>query len=143
MGMSTRGRGGRQKLSSVVVAAKILKTEGTTNEIKNARRQLLEEAAVMAQFDNENLISLVGVVTSGDPVMVVMQYCEHGDLKGFLRSQKVMELTQNANLKILLDIVTGMACLHERKILHRDLATRNVRTHPPCCTHACHSPRCR
>jgi hypothetical protein len=47
---------------------------------------LLEEAAVMAQFEHEHIVGLHGVVTVGDPTMVILEYCEHGSLDGFVQS---------------------------------------------------------
>ena len=37
----------------------------------------------MCQFDHENVIKLYGVVTEA-PVMIVLEYMFHGDLRSFL-----------------------------------------------------------
>jgi hypothetical protein len=44
------------------------------------RSALLQEAAIMAQFNHEHVVSLIGVVTVGDPMLVVMEFCEKGAL---------------------------------------------------------------
>lgn len=49
------------------------------------RVALLSEAVVTAQFKHSHVISLVGVVTAGYPLMVVLEYCEHGALESYLR----------------------------------------------------------
>lgn len=38
------------------------------------REELLREAAIMAQFVHANVIRLVGVVTVGEPLMIVLEY---------------------------------------------------------------------
>lgn len=55
--------------------------EPTTKE----REEIFMEAAVMAQIVHEHIVSLIGVVTTGLPVMIALQFCEHGSLEIFLR----------------------------------------------------------
>jgi len=47
------------------------------------RVRFLQEAAIMCQFDHENVIKLYGVVTE-DPVMIVLEYMSRGDLSNLL-----------------------------------------------------------
>ena len=52
-----------QGSSSVPVAIKVLK-----DKREEARRTLLQEAALMGQFCHKNVVKLCGVVTEGEPV---------------------------------------------------------------------------
>ena len=63
----------------IEVALKTLNT--SVNEKERVR--FLQEAAIMCQFDHENVIKLYGVVTE-DPVVIVLEYMSHGDLSKFL-----------------------------------------------------------
>ena len=87
------------------------------------RLQLLSEASLMVQFDHENVVRLIGVVTSGDPMLVVLEYCEGGSLE---RVVQICRLTSDQQLKMSLDCAKGMAYLASLKYVHRDLAARNV-----------------
>ena len=81
----------------------------------------------MAQFSHPNVVSLIGVVTTGDPVMVVLQFCEHGSLLSLLSLHTgFMALQQESKFTILLDVARGMAYLAGQHVVHRDLAARNV-----------------
>jgi hypothetical protein len=40
---------------------------------------------------HEHLVQLIGVVTLGDPVMVVLEYCEYGALDGYLKKNDVSD----------------------------------------------------
>ncbi len=55
------------------------------------KTELLEEAAVMAQFAHPNVVQLVGVVTLGEPVLVILEYMEYGALKSYLEKNDVDE----------------------------------------------------
>jgi len=47
------------------------------------RVRFLQEAAIMCQFDHENVIKLYGAVTE-DPVMIVLELMSRGDLSKLL-----------------------------------------------------------
>jgi len=47
------------------------------------RIRFLQEAAIMCQFDHENVIKLYGVVTEA-PTMIVLEYMSRGDLRNLL-----------------------------------------------------------
>ena len=63
------------------VAIKVLHKSA---DAATARGQLLEEAALMAQFDHLNVVKLIGVVTQGNPLLVVMEFCSGGALDSYL-----------------------------------------------------------
>ena len=70
---------------STEVAVKTL--NGQSNE--NDKLRFLQEAAIMCQFDHQNVIKLQGVVTEA-PIMIVLEYMVCGDLRDFLINLKPM-----------------------------------------------------
>ena len=46
--------------------------------------EMKAEAAIRAQFSHPNVIGLIGLVNEGDMFLVIVQYCEHGSLLGWL-----------------------------------------------------------
>ena len=63
----------------VEVAVKTLNTKASDKD----KLRFLQEAAIMCQFDHQNVIKLHGVVTEA-PTMIVLEYVARGDLKEFL-----------------------------------------------------------
>eukprot|EP00049_Salpingoeca_infusionum_P002903 m.61163 g.61163 ORF g.61163 m.61163 type:complete len:1713 (-) comp11849_c1_seq2:955-6093(-) len=107
-------------LPSYLVAVKTLKSNASETE----KTALLHEAALLAQVHHSHLVNLIGVVTRGEPLCVLLQFCEHGSILDYLRAKKQMCM-----LRRLLwagDVADGMAYLHKCGIVHRDLAARNV-----------------
>jgi len=51
--------------------------------------RFLQEAAIMCQFDHENVIKLYGVVIEA-PVMIVLEYMARGDLRNFLHTLQTL-----------------------------------------------------
>ena len=64
---------------NIEVAVKTLNTNTTYKD----KLRFLQEAAIMCQFDHQNVIKLHGVVTE-TPIMIVLEYVARGDLKEFL-----------------------------------------------------------
>ncbi|KAI4798760.1 hypothetical protein KUCAC02_020492 [Chaenocephalus aceratus] len=108
----------------------------TVNESASLRERIefLNEASVMKAFSCHHVVRLLGVVSKGQPTLVVMELMTHGDLKSYLRALRpdsehnptgrsppiLKEMIQMAA-----EIADGMAYLNAKKFVHRDLAARN------------------
>lgn len=105
----------------------------TVNENATDRERInfLKEAGVMKAFDTHHVVRLLGVVSRGQPVLVIMELMVNGDLKGYLRSHRpesgneVQPPTLRRILQMAIEIADGMAYLSAKKFVHRDLAARN------------------
>ncbi|OXU24559.1 hypothetical protein TSAR_005271 [Trichomalopsis sarcophagae] len=103
------------------------------NATDRERVEFLNEASVMKGFNTHHVVRLLGVVSQGQPTLVVMELMVNGDLKTYLRSHRpdVCENfsrqppTLNRIMRMALEIADGMAYLAAKKFVHRDLAARN------------------
>jgi len=138
-GMVMRGdaQGIRGSSGSVKVAVKIAKD--SDNEV--ARKDLHAELDVLKLLpEHPNVVGLLGCCTRNEPLMIIVEYCAHGDLQGFLRSSRGIsesyyksrynpigeKMTSKMLLNFALQISKGMSHLAAFKIIHRDLAARNI-----------------
>ena len=112
---------------SYLVAAKTVLDSKISPE---AQLDLKAEALVMSQVGGHvHLVSLVGVITRGDPLVVIISFCEHGSLLSLLRQRAEKEhspLGIKPKMKLGLAIAKGMQHLASKHYIHRDLAARNV-----------------
>ena len=112
---------------------------------KKARRShiliddMLDELEIHLQLaeKHENIVNLIGVCSSSDgPFYIIVEYCENGSLKDYLRRYEMMSeyvnLAERETLSLewklarASEICNGMKYLAEHKIVHRDLAARNI-----------------
>uniref|UniRef100_A0A3Q2D9V4 Tyrosine-protein kinase receptor n=1 Tax=Cyprinodon variegatus TaxID=28743 RepID=A0A3Q2D9V4_CYPVA len=124
------------------IAKDIVKGEGethvavkTVNESASLRERIefLNEASVMKAFSCHHVVRLLGVVSKGQPTLVVMELMTHGDLKSYLRSLRPdaennpgrPPPTLKEMIQMAAEIADGMAYLIAKKFVHRDLAARN------------------
>ena len=81
-------------LVRVIIAAKMAKFNHSVDDDsigkQDAYINLVQEAALMAQFSHPNVIGLVGVCTrqldQGKPLMLLVQYCRFGSLNSFMKN---------------------------------------------------------
>ncbi|XP_060116030.1 insulin-like growth factor 1 receptor [Heteronotia binoei] len=107
----------------------------TVNESASMRERIefLNEASVMKEFNCHHVVRLLGVVSQGQPTLVIMELMTRGDLKSYLRSLRPDTENNPAQtlpaLKKMIqmagEIADGMAYLNANKFVHRDLAARN------------------
>uniref|UniRef100_A0A8C9W9Q8 Tyrosine-protein kinase receptor n=1 Tax=Scleropages formosus TaxID=113540 RepID=A0A8C9W9Q8_SCLFO len=106
----------------------------TVNESASMRERIefLNEASVMKEFNCHHVVRLLGVVSQGQPTLVIMELMTRGDLKSHLRSLRSKENSNGDSLPPLKkmiqmagEIADGMAYLNANKFVHRDLAARN------------------
>ncbi|XP_077571525.1 discoidin domain-containing receptor 2-like isoform X1 [Stigmatopora nigra] len=131
LGEEVQGEGGGGEGGGALVAVKRLRHDATGQ----ARNDFLKEIKIMSRLNHGNIIRLLCVCVTSDPLCMVTEYMENGDLNMFL-SQREMESTlTHANnipsvsladlLHMSVQISSGMRYLASLNFVHRDLATRN------------------
>uniref|UniRef100_A0AAY4CC66 Discoidin domain-containing receptor 2 n=1 Tax=Denticeps clupeoides TaxID=299321 RepID=A0AAY4CC66_9TELE len=115
----------------MLVAVKMLRADAN----KNARSDFLKEIKIMSRLKDPNIIRLLAVCICSDPLCMITEYMENGDLNQFLSRHEPegqIALLSNAptvscrNLHyIATQIASGMKYLSSLNFVHRDLATRN------------------
>uniref|UniRef100_H2MC95 receptor protein-tyrosine kinase n=1 Tax=Oryzias latipes TaxID=8090 RepID=H2MC95_ORYLA len=115
----------------LLVAVKILRPDAS----KNARNDFLKEVKILSRLKDPNIIQLLGVCVSSDPLCMVTEYMECGDLNQYLSHRVLLDKTGPSHnaptisypalISIASQIASGMKFLSSLNFVHRDLATRN------------------
>ena len=127
MVMKGEAKGITLKEPSTLVAIKVLK-EGSNKDAKN---DFIKEAVHMNQFDHPNILKLLGVCFDKEPLCLIFEYMDLGDLNNYLRrtaiscSQSSSTLTMQQLADMAVHVAAGLEYLAVRHFVHRDLATRN------------------
>ena len=95
--MVTHGKWTSSSTQEVEVAIKTLNTNASDRD----RLRFLQEAAIMCQFDHQNVIKLHGVVREA-PAMIVLEYMSHGDLRNLLIKLRFENIHSEVNYTYLI-----------------------------------------
>uniref|UniRef100_A0A0N4ZKM2 Tyrosine-protein kinase n=1 Tax=Parastrongyloides trichosuri TaxID=131310 RepID=A0A0N4ZKM2_PARTI len=90
---------------------------------KKQRREFIKEAKINLKLKHENIVNLIGFAINEEPLMIVLEFCEHGALNSYLKKRP--ETSNAICSKFVIDACRGMCYLSGKNIIHRDLAARN------------------
>ena len=108
-------------LSSAVVTSN--NEEITTKCLTSNQHQILWEGYILSQLDHANVVKFVGVCVQ-KPISLLLERCARNTLSEYLISHR-KTIDMSGMHKMVVDLAAGMAHLHYKGILHRNLATRN------------------
>jgi len=57
-------------------------------------------------------------------VSIITEFCDHGSVLDYIKNG--YKLTIDKKLDICIDVARGVLSLHDKNVLHRDIASRNV-----------------
>ncbi|XP_041703217.1 protein-tyrosine kinase 2-beta isoform X2 [Coregonus clupeaformis] len=90
----------------------------------DVKEKFMSEAVLMKTLDHPHIVRLIGVIEV-DPVWIVMELYEHGELGTYLVEQQ-RSLTSVTLVLYSLQICKALAYLEGLNMVHRDIAVRNV-----------------
>ena len=76
-----------------------------------------------------NVVLFLGACTKRPNLCLVLEYCVHGSLHHFLKTEQEhgIRITMSLIYRFALDIARGVYYLHRRcKVVQRDLKARNI-----------------
>ncbi|XP_067857857.1 receptor-interacting serine/threonine-protein kinase 1 isoform X2 [Heptranchias perlo] len=101
----------------------VLKTVYTGPQRTEYNSSLLEEGKMMHKLNHDRVIKLIGVILEDGNYSLVMEFMENGNLLQLLKS---VSIPLSVKGRIVLEIIEGMAYLHEMRIVHKDLKPENI-----------------
>ncbi|KAM9745168.1 serine/threonine-protein kinase LMTK2 [Menidia menidia] len=105
------------------VVVKELKANASAKE----QNDFLQQGDPYRVLQHPNILQCLGQCVEAIPFLLVFEYCEMGDLRGYLSQQDWM--FRNAELlqlqRMACEIAAGVTHLHKHNFLHSDLALRN------------------
>uniref|UniRef100_A0A8C1M179 non-specific protein-tyrosine kinase n=1 Tax=Cyprinus carpio TaxID=7962 RepID=A0A8C1M179_CYPCA len=97
----------------------------------DVKEKFMSEALIMKKLDHPHIVRLIGIIEE-DPVWIVMELYQHGELGNYLSENK-HKLTTVTLILYSLQISKALAYLEGINMVHRDIAVRNVLVAKPDC----------
>ena len=99
--------------------------EETTKKANSARN----EASILSTLSCKYIVKYYDSFVDSDfNLNIIMEYCDNGDLNTFIQNQKKLKryLSEDEIWNFFIQISLGLAYIHSKKILHRDLKPMNI-----------------
>ncbi|KAM9392826.1 serine/threonine-protein kinase LMTK2 isoform 2-T2 [Pholidichthys leucotaenia] len=107
--------------------ARVVVKELKANASSKEQNDFLQQGDPYRVLRHPNILQCLGQCVEAIPFLLVFEYCEMGDLRGYLsqqdwalRNAEVLQLQRMA-----CEIAAGVTHLHKHNFLHSDLALRN------------------
>jgi len=118
----------KKKGISEVVATKRL-DQNKLNRTPALKKYLENEILILNSIKHPNIIRLYDVKRKPDYIYIVMELCNGGSLHDCLQNYKKKykkPFTEEIVQYLMKQILSGLKCLHDQKIIHRDLKLSNI-----------------
>ncbi|KAH7026571.1 uncharacterized protein B0I36DRAFT_226153, partial [Microdochium trichocladiopsis] len=86
--------------------------------------QIKDEMGVLEVLDHPNVVSYYGIEVHRDRVYIFMEFCSGGSLANLLEHGRIED--EQVIMVYALQLLEGLAYLHESGIAHRDIKPENV-----------------
>jgi len=93
------------------------------NKIKD---RVITEINILQRLNHTNIIKLYDYKFDGEYILLIMEYCNGGDLKKWMKSHNSNE---EEILKVLRQIISSIDYLHKNGVMHRDIKPENIIFH--------------
>ena len=113
---------GIHKETKQKVAIKILEKSAIVE--KDDLERIIREMTILNQIDHINVIKVYDIYESEDNYLIIMEYCEGGELFNYI--VKNQKLSEEETAFFFYQIINGVEYLHSKNIVHRDLKPENL-----------------
>eukprot|EP00444_Apocalathium_aciculiferum_P014944 CAMPEP_0183460128 /NCGR_PEP_ID=MMETSP0370-20130417/136937_1 /TAXON_ID=268820 /ORGANISM="Peridinium aciculiferum, Strain PAER-2" /LENGTH=291 /DNA_ID=CAMNT_0025652003 /DNA_START=61 /DNA_END=932 /DNA_ORIENTATION=- len=106
----------------------IAKTIDLTCLSSKEKETALQEVALLRRLDHPNIVQYQDNFFMVDTLVIIMQYCEGGDLQAFIK-EKFKEKKRIQEVLVMhyfVQVLQALQYIHNERILHRDLKTSNL-----------------
>eukprot|EP00425_Heterocapsa_triquetra_P040341 CAMPEP_0195072640 /NCGR_PEP_ID=MMETSP0448-20130528/16180_1 /TAXON_ID=66468 /ORGANISM="Heterocapsa triquestra, Strain CCMP 448" /LENGTH=206 /DNA_ID=CAMNT_0040104657 /DNA_START=25 /DNA_END=642 /DNA_ORIENTATION=+ len=106
----------------------IAKTIDLTCLSAKERETALQEVSLLRRLDHPNIVEYRDNFFMVDTLVIIMQYCEGGDLQTFIkeRQKRKDRILEKKIMSYFVQVLQALQYIHGERILHRDLKTSNL-----------------
>ncbi|XP_030600547.1 serine/threonine-protein kinase Nek3 [Archocentrus centrarchus] len=112
----------RCKSSQEKYVVKEIQLPKNQSKLESSRR----EAILLSRMKHPNIVAFREAFEADDLLCIVMEYCSGGDLLQRIKQQKSHQFSLDNILKWFAEMCTGAKHIHDQRVLHRDLKSKNI-----------------
>lgn len=100
-------------------------TENAENQFKKGKNNFLEEARILAKFNDEpSIVSVRDFFSENNTAYIVMEYLEGTTVEDYLKHYGNFSFSQT--VAMLSPVMSGLSKIHKTGLIHRDISPANI-----------------
>ena len=113
---------GVNKFTKEKAAIKILEKSKIVE--KDDLERIIREMSIITELDHINVIKVYEMYESTDNFLIIMEYCEGGELFNYIVENQ--RLSEEETAFFFYQLINGIEYIHSKNIVHRDLKPENL-----------------
>lgn len=111
-------------VTGTLMAVKQIPISGFPDVTESSTNAIREEIELLGRLNHANIVRLLGATEERSHINIFMEWMPGGSVRSLL--DKFGPFHESVIIKYIKQVLTGLAYLHDNKILHRDLKGDNI-----------------